>query len=66
AVVRAPLRAGAGGGGLPPAARADPARPGGLGRELDAWGDAHGVGAVRELIGRALPRRRDRGSLRSR
>lgn len=60
------LRAGAGVVGLATAALADPALPGRLGRELDAWGDAHGVGDVRELIGRALPRRRDRGSLRSR
>jgi dihydroorotate dehydrogenase (NAD+) catalytic subunit len=60
------LSAGASAVGLATAALADPALPGRLGRELAAWGDEHGVGDVRELIGRALPRRTGRGSRRRR
>lgn len=60
------LAAGASAVGLATAALADPALPGRLGSELAAWGEANGVEDVRELIGRALPRRRDRGSLRTR
>jgi dihydroorotate dehydrogenase (NAD+) catalytic subunit len=60
------LAAGASAVGLATAALADPALPGRLGRELAAWGDAAGVEDLRDLIGRALPRRRDRGSLRAR
>jgi dihydroorotate dehydrogenase (NAD+) catalytic subunit len=60
------LAAGASAVGLATAALADPALPGRLSVELAAWGDAEGVGDVRDLIGRALPRRRDRGSLHMR
>lgn len=60
------LRSGASAVGLATAVLADPALPGRLGRELEAWGDSHGVADVRDVIGRALPRRRDRGSLRMR
>lgn len=60
------LSAGASAVGLATAALADPALPGRLGRELGAWGDANGIADVHDLIGRALPARRDRGSLRAR
>ncbi len=57
------LAAGASAVGLATAALGDPSLPGRLGAELAAWCGLHGVG-LGELIGRALPRRRDRGSLR--
>jgi dihydroorotate dehydrogenase (NAD+) catalytic subunit len=60
------LAAGASAVGLATAALADPALPGRLGRELSAWAEANAIGDVRDLVGRALPRRRDRGSLRTR
>ncbi len=60
------LGAGASAVGLATAALADPALPGRLGRELAAWGEEHGIAELSELIGRALPRRVDRGSLRRR
>jgi dihydroorotate dehydrogenase (NAD+) catalytic subunit len=60
------LGAGASAVGLATAALADPSLPGRLGRELRAWGDAHGIGDLSELVGRALPRRKDRGSLHGR
>lgn len=60
------LAAGASAVGLATAALADPTLPGRLGQELAAWGQAHGVDDVRELIGRALPRRRDRARPRRR
>ncbi len=60
------LAAGASAVGLATAVLADPALPGRLARELDAWADAAGISDVRDLIGRALPRHRDRGSLRTR
>lgn len=60
------LAAGASVVGVATAALADPTLPGRLGRELGAWADGHGIADVRELIGRALPHRRDRGSLRAR
>ncbi|MGD8684273.1 MAG: dihydroorotate dehydrogenase [Chloroflexota bacterium] len=58
------LAAGASAVGLASAALGDPALPGALGRALEHWCDEHGLG-LRDLIGRALPRRRDRGSLRA-
>ena len=58
------LSAGATAVGLATAALADPALPGRLALELEAWLEQHHVGDVRELVGRALPLRRDRGSLR--
>jgi dihydroorotate dehydrogenase (NAD+) catalytic subunit len=58
------LAAGASAVGLATAALADPALPGRLGRELGAWCEEQGLSDVRELVGRALPARRDRGSLR--
>ena len=60
------LAAGASAVGIATAVLADPALPGRLGRELYAWAEATGVGVLHDVIGRALPRRRDRGSLRSR
>ncbi len=45
---------------------ADPTLPGRLARELQAWGGEHGIEAVGQLVGRALPQRKDRGSLRRR
>jgi dihydroorotate dehydrogenase (NAD+) catalytic subunit len=59
------LAAGATAVGLSTAALADPTLPGRLGQELEAWCAGEGVSDVRQLIGTALPRRRDRGSLRS-
>ncbi len=59
------LAAGASAVGLATAALADPSLPGRLGRELAEWCARHGIADVRELVGTALPRRRDRGSLRS-
>ena len=60
------LAAGASAVGLATAVLADPALPGRLGRELAAWGEVNDIGDIRELIGRALPQRRDGGSLRAR
>jgi len=60
------LAVGASAVGLATAALADPTLPGRLGRELEAWSNEHGIGDIRDLIGRALPRRKDRGSLRRR
>ena len=60
------LAAGASAVGMATAVLAEPALPGRLGAELAAWGHAAGVPDVRDLIGRALPRRRDRGSQRMR
>jgi dihydroorotate dehydrogenase (NAD+) catalytic subunit len=59
------LAAGATAVGLATAALADPALPGRLGAELEAWCRRQDVGDHRELVGTALPRRRDRGSLRA-
>jgi dihydroorotate dehydrogenase (NAD+) catalytic subunit len=59
------LAAGASAVGLATAALADPALPGRLGEELSAWCSSHQVGDLKELIGSALPHRRDRGSLRA-
>lgn len=58
------LGAGASAVGLATAALAEPTRPGRLARELEAWGDDQAIGGVDELVGRALPRGTDRGSLR--
>lgn len=60
------LSAGASAVGLATAALADPTLPGRLGRELQAWGDGDGISDIGALVGRALPQRRDRGSLRTR
>jgi dihydroorotate dehydrogenase (NAD+) catalytic subunit len=59
------LAAGATAVGLATAVLADPELPGRLARELEAWCEREGVHDVRALRGTALPRRRDRGSLRS-
>ena len=59
------LAAGATAVGLATAALADPFLPARLGEELAAWCEANGVADTRELTGRALPHRKDRGSLRS-
>jgi dihydroorotate dehydrogenase (NAD+) catalytic subunit len=58
------LAAGATAVGVATAALADPALPGRLALELQDWCERQGIGDVRELVGTALPRRRDRGSLR--
>lgn len=58
------LAAGATAVGLATAALADPSLAGRLGRELDAWCRREGLEVAR-LVGRALPRRKDRGSLRA-
>jgi dihydroorotate dehydrogenase (NAD+) catalytic subunit len=57
------LSAGAAAVGLATAALADPTLPGRLGQELADWCTEEGL-ALDGLVGRALPRRRDRGSLR--
>lgn len=59
------LAAGASAVGITTAALADPALPGRLGQELAAWCLREGVADVHQLVGAALPRRRDRGSLRA-
>lgn len=59
------LAAGATVVGIATAALADPALPGRLGAELDAWCAREHIEDLRELVGTALPRRRDRGSLRA-
>jgi len=58
------LAAGASAVGIATAALADPALPGRLGEELQAWCSHGGVADLGQLVGAALPRRRDRGSLR--
>jgi dihydroorotate dehydrogenase (NAD+) catalytic subunit len=59
------MAAGATAVGLCTACLADPTLPGRLGQELAARCAGEGIGDVRQLIGTALPGRRDRGSLRS-
>jgi len=59
------LAAGATAVGLATATLADPTLPGRLGAELETWRRNHGISEHRELVGTALPRRRDRGSLRA-
>ena len=58
------LAAGATAVGLATAALADPTLPGRLALELAEWCEDRRISDVRELVGTALPRRRDRGSLR--
>ena len=58
------LAAGASAVGLATAALAAPKLPGRLALELADWCVRHRIEDVRELVGTALPRRRDRGSLR--
>jgi dihydroorotate dehydrogenase (NAD+) catalytic subunit len=58
------LAAGATAVSLATAALADPWLPGRLGSELGAWQRAQGVTDHGELVGTALPRHKDRGSLR--
>jgi dihydroorotate dehydrogenase (NAD+) catalytic subunit len=58
------LAAGATAVGLATAALADPWLPGRLGSELAARQRAQGVTGYRDLVGTALPRHKDRGSLR--
>ena len=58
------LAAGATAVGLATAALADPALPGRLGSELREWCERRRISHLRELVGTALPERRDRGSLR--
>lgn len=60
------LAAGASAVGVATAALADPRLPGRLGRALETWGREHDVSDVGDLIGRALPRRRDRSRPRAR
>ena len=60
------LAAGASAVGSATAVLADPALAGRLGEALGRWGQDNGVDDVSELVGSALPRRRDRGSLRRR
>ena len=57
------LAAGASAVGLATAALADPWLPARLAEQLERWCEAQDV-TLDQLIGRALPRRRDRGSLR--
>jgi len=57
------LAAGASAVGLATAALADPRLPGRLGTDLAKWCDANGS-SPGDLVGTALPRRKDRGSLR--
>lgn len=57
------LAAGASAVGLATAALADPRLPGRLGADLGEWCTASGS-SPSELVGTALPRRKDRGSLR--
>lgn len=59
------LAAGASAVGLATAALGDPRLPAVLASELAAWCRASNLSSYREAIGTALPRRRDRGSLRS-
>lgn len=59
------LAAGATAVGLATAALADPLLPGRLARELERWGAEQDLERVGQLVGRALPRQRDRGSLRT-
>ena len=59
------LMAGASAVALATAALADPALPGRLATELEAWCTTERLASVTEVVGRALPQRRDRGSLRS-
>jgi dihydroorotate dehydrogenase (NAD+) catalytic subunit len=58
------LAAGANAVGLATAALADPQLPGRLALELAAWQTRRGISHPHELVGAALPRHRDRGSLR--
>jgi dihydroorotate dehydrogenase (NAD+) catalytic subunit len=58
------LSAGATAVGLATAALAEPELPGRLALELHGWCAAHGLAGPGELVGRGLPRRPDRGSLR--
>jgi dihydroorotate dehydrogenase (NAD+) catalytic subunit len=58
------LAAGASAVSLATAALADPTLPARLARSLEEWCARRGIGDVRQLVGTALPRRRDRGSLR--
>ncbi len=59
------LAAGASAVGLATAALADPFLPGRLGDELAAWCAEHDIVDTHQLVGRALPRHKDRGSLRT-
>jgi dihydroorotate dehydrogenase (NAD+) catalytic subunit len=58
------LAAGASAVGLATAALADPALPGRLAVELGEWCTGAGVTSLGDVIGTALPQRRDRGSIR--
>lgn len=59
------VAAGASAVGMATAALADPTLPGRLGAELEDWCAREGVADLRQLVGAALPRRRDRGSHRA-
>jgi dihydroorotate dehydrogenase (NAD+) catalytic subunit len=59
------LAAGASAVGVATAALADPELPGSLGRELQQWCAREGVTDVHQLIGTALPRRRQRATRRA-
>ena len=58
------LMAGASAVGMATAVLGDPALPGRLARELDAWCRAEGVGSVSELVGAAAPQRGGRARRR--
>ena len=58
------LAAGATAVGMATAALADPWLPGQLGADLAEWQRTQGISDPRELVGTALPRTKDRGSLR--
>jgi dihydroorotate dehydrogenase (NAD+) catalytic subunit len=59
------LQAGASAVGLATAALADPFLPARLGSELATWCSEHGLADAGALVGQALPRKTDRGSLRT-
>jgi dihydroorotate dehydrogenase (NAD+) catalytic subunit len=54
------LMAGASAVGMATAVLGDPALPGRLARELDAWCRAEGITSIREIVGAASPQRRGR------
>jgi len=58
------LAAGASAVGLATAVLAEPSLPGRLGEELAGWCSERGIGHPLDLVGTALPGRKDRGSLR--
>ena len=63
--VLAYLMAGASAVGLATAALADPELPGQLASDLEIWCAGEGLDSPADIVGAALPARRDRGSLRA-